>query len=110
MMDVAESRRYRIDVDALAREIGAPVVSMVATRNQGTQELLQTVMEVVKGNVKVTGLRLQYGREVEEELAKLEEVISSNSLSKKYPARWLAVKLLEEDEEIIRKFMELQVG
>ncbi len=110
MMDVAESRRYRIDVDALAREIGAPVVSMVATRNQGTQELLQTVMEVVKGNIKVTGLRLQYGREVEEELAKLEEVISSNSLSKKYPARWLAVKLLEEDEEIIRKFMELQVG
>ena len=110
MMDVAESRRYRIDVDALVREIGAPVVSMVATRNQGTQELLQTVMEMVKGNIKATGLRLQYGREVEEELTKLEEVISSNSLSQKYPARWLAVKLLEEDEEIVRKFKELQVG
>ena len=60
--------------------------------------------------MKVTGLRLQYGREVEEELAKLEKVISTNSLSQKYPPRWLAVKLLEEDEEIIRKFKELQVG
>ena len=110
MMDVAESRKYRIDVDALAREIGAPVVSMVAARNQGTQELLQTVVDVVKGDIKVTGLRLQYGREAEEELAKLEAAITGNALSAKYPARWLAVKLLEEDEEITRKFKELQVG
>jgi len=107
MMDVAESRGYRIDVNALAREIGTPVVPMVATRNQGTRELLQTAVEVAKGNIKVAGLRLQYGREVEEEIAKLEKIISSNSLSKKYPPRWLAVKLLEEDEEIIKKFKEL---
>lgn len=107
MMDVAESRRYRIDVNALVREIGAPVVPMVATRNQGTQELLETVVEVAEGNIERAGLRLQYGREVEEEIAKLEKVISSNSLSQKYPPRWLAVKLLEEDEEIIKKFKEL---
>ena len=110
MMDMAESRRYKIDISALAREIGVPVVPMVATRNQGTQELLQVVVEVVKGNIEVAGLRLQYGREVEEEIDKLEKVISSNSLSKKYPARWLAVKLLEEDEEIIKKFKGVQVG
>jgi ferrous iron transport protein B len=108
MMDVAESRRYRIHVNALAKEIGAPVVPMVATRNQGTQELLKTVVEVAKGNITVTGgLRLEYGREVEEEIAKLEKVISTNSLSQKYPPRWLAVKLLEEDEEIIKRFKEL---
>ena len=107
MMDVAESRGYKIDVNALTEEIGVPVVSMVATRNQGTQELLQTIVEVAKGNIKVTGLRLQYGQEVEEELTKLEKVISTNSLSQKYPPRWLAVKLLEEDEEIMKRFREL---
>jgi len=110
MMDMAESRRYRIDVKALAQEIGAPAVPMVATRNQGTQELLQTVVEVVKGNIEIAGLWLQYGREVEEEITKLEDVISKNSLSKKYSPRWLAVKLLEEDEEIIKKFKEVEVG
>ena len=107
MMDVAESRGYKIDINALTEEIGAPVVSMVAIRHQGTQELLQKIVEVAKGNIKVSGLRLQYGREVEEELAKLEKVISANSLSQKYPPRWLAVKLLEEDEEIIKRFREL---
>jgi len=35
MMDEAESRRYRIDVEALAGEIGAPVVPMVANRTEG---------------------------------------------------------------------------
>jgi len=110
MMDVAESRRYQINVKELSRLLGAPVVPLVATRNQGTQELLQTVVGVVKDNMDVTGLRLQYGREVEEEIAKLEKVISNNSLSKKYSSRWLAVKLLEEDKEIIKKFEEAQVG
>jgi ferrous iron transport protein B len=110
MMDMAESRRYKIDVDVLAREIGVPVVPMVATRNQGTQQLLQTIVAVVEGNIGVAGLRLQYGREVEEEIAKLEKIISNNSLSKKYSPRWLAVKLLEEDEEIAKKFKEVQAG
>jgi len=110
MMDMAESRRYKIDVDVLAREIGVPVVPMVATRNQGTQQLLQTIVAVVEGNIGVAGLRLQYGREVEEEIAKLEKIISNNSLSDKYPPRWLAVKLLEEDEEIAKKFKEVQAG
>jgi len=110
MMDMAESRRYKIDVDVLAREIGAPVVPTVATRNQGTQQLLQTIVAVVEGNIGVAGLRLQYGREVEEEIAKLEKIISNNSLSKKYSPRWLAVKLLEEDEEIAKKFKEVQAG
>ncbi|GAI11262.1 unnamed protein product [marine sediment metagenome] len=110
MMDVAESRKYQINVKELFRLLGTPVVPMVATHNQGTQELLQTIVDVLKSNTEVAGLRLQYGREVEEEVAKLEKVISNNPLSLKYPPRWLAVKLLEEDEEIIKKFKEVEVG
>ena len=110
MMDVAESRRYQINVEELSRLLGAPVVPLVANRNQGTQELLRTAVEVAKGNIEVAGLQLHYGREVEEEISKLESLISNNSLSSKYSPRWLAVKLLEEDEEIIKKFKELQVG
>jgi len=110
MMDVAESRRYQINVKELSRLLGAPVVPLVATRNQGTQELLRTVVDMAKGNIEVAGLQLHYGREVEEEISKLESLISNNSLSSKYSPRWLAVKLLEEDEEIIKKFKELQLG
>jgi ferrous iron transport protein B len=110
MMDIAESRQYQINVSELARLLGVPVVPMVAARNQGTQELLQTLADVVEGSMKVDGIQLHYGREVEEEIAKLENLISSNSLSFKYSSRWLAVKLLEEDKEIISNFKDESVG
>jgi ferrous iron transport protein B len=45
---------------------------------------------------------VDYGREVEEEIARLQEVIEGiPSLTARYPSRWLAIKLLEEDSEIV---------
>ena len=46
---------------------------------------------------------VDYGREIEEEISKLEEFISKIEALKAYPARWLAVKLLENDSEIKAK-------
>jgi ferrous iron transport protein B len=56
------------------------------------------------------GARLQYGREVEEAIVTLEKVIAQSQLSLSYSPRWLAIKLLEEDEEIIKKFREGMAG
>jgi hypothetical protein len=47
---------------------------------------------------------------VEEEISKLEATITGHSLAKRHSPRWLAVKLLEEDSEIIKKFEEVKVG
>jgi small GTP-binding protein len=110
MMDVAQSREYQIDVRQLSHLLGAPVVPMVANRNQGTTELLETIIGVFQGKIDVKGLRIKYGREVEEEITRLETMISDEPRLQKYPSRWLAIKLLEEDEEIIKKFKEAQVG
>jgi ferrous iron transport protein B len=105
MMDEANSRNYRIDVEGLSRLLGAPVVPMVANRNEGTKELIEEIIKVAKGEVQVKELVINYGREVEEEIVKLEKLISQDGeLSQRYSPRWLAVKLLERDEEIIKKF------
>jgi len=103
MMDVAESRGYQIDVTELSRLLGCPVVPMVAARNQGTGDLLETVVGVAAGDIQISGINIQYGHDVEAELAKLENIISSNSLAGSYSPRWMAVKLLEDDKEIINK-------
>ncbi len=110
MMDMARSRRYEIDVEELSRLMGAPVVPMVATRNEGTAELLQTMVDVAGGRVQVGGPRLHYGREVAAEIDNLERIIVGSGLYLNYPLRWLAIKLLEEDEEIIKKFKGAKVG
>lgn len=110
MMDMAESRKYRIDVKSLSQEIGTPVVSMVANRNQGTDGLLDEIVRVAEKKAEVGGVKIEYGQEIENEIAKLEKYISQSHLSLDYPPRWLAVKLLEGDEEIIKKFEEVKVG
>lgn len=110
MMDEADSRSYRIDVEGLSRLLGAPVVPMVANRSRGTVELLEEIVKVAENKAQVKGLKVEYGREVEEEITKLEKFISQSGLSLKYSPRWLAVKLLERDEEIIRKFKEVEHG
>ncbi|MEA3396615.1 MAG: ferrous iron transport protein B [Chloroflexota bacterium] len=47
---------------------------------------------------------VDYGREVENEIGTLEELIEANSaLKARYHSRWLAIKLLEEDSDIITK-------
>jgi ferrous iron transport protein B len=110
MMDEAESKRYKIDVDALSREIGVPVVPMTANRNRGTDDLLDEMIKVFEGQVKVEGVRIEYGREVEKEISSLEKTLATDPLAANYSARWLAVKLLEGDEEIVGKFAEVQSG
>jgi ferrous iron transport protein B len=109
MMDMAEAKGHHIDTKALAQEIGAPVVPMVASRNKGTNELVKEIIRIAKNKIRANPFSLSYGIEAESEIAKLEELISKSPLAQKYPPRWLAVKLLEEDAEIIRKFQEAEV-
>ncbi len=47
---------------------------------------------------------VDYGREVENEIGTLEEIIEANAaLKARYHSRWLAIKLLEEDDDIVDK-------
>jgi len=109
MMDVAESRGYKIDIAKLSGLIGVPVVPLVAARNEGTQELLAAVVDVVEGNARADGIHLQYGHDVEAEITKIEKTIADKLPAGDYSPRWLAVKLLEEDEEIIGKIRQARV-
>ncbi len=110
MMDQADSRNHQIDVKQLSKLLGAPVVPMMANRNRGTEELLKEIVNLAENKVQVKELRVEYGHEVEEEIEKLEKLISWSALAQKYSPRWLAIKLLEEDEEIVKKFEGVKVG
>ena len=101
MMDVAEARGYRIDVDALSSHLGVPVVPMVAHRTGDMGPLLRAVVEAAAESGRPPdGFRLRYVREVEEEIRGLEALVSKTELATRYPATWLTIKLLEEDAQV----------
>lgn len=110
MMDVAQSRGDYIDVKQLSRLLGVPVIPLISSRGQGTEELLQTINCVAVKDTTEGIHQFSYGHEVDKEIANLEVVITTSSLSQKYPTRWLALKLLEEDVEIAKQYKEIELN
>ena len=110
MMDEVEAKQYQIDTDVISTEMGVPVVPMMANRNKGTAELLGEIERIAVEKAGAGGVRLEYGREVETEIARLEAAISPTPMAQKYSPRWLAIKLIEGDAEILSKFEEMISG
>jgi ferrous iron transport protein B len=108
MMDVARSRGYQIDAKKLSGLLGVTVVPLVAARNQRTRDLLITIATASR-QTHPPRQPFNYDSQVEDEIARLEKLVAA-SAAPDYPARWLAVKLLEEDEVITRRFKETAGG
>ena len=106
MMDQADQKGHSIDTLRLSHLLRVPVIRMAANRNRGTAELLREIVVVAEKRTEAKPLKIEYGREVEQEIASLEKLISQTELPQTFLPRWLAVKLLEEDEDIARKFKE----
>ena len=102
MADVAQARGHQIDADNLGTLLGVPVVFTIGTKNQGMEDLLDKVLEVVEDRDTVSRhIHISYGHELEKEIKKIQDVIWQDpSIGERFSTRWLAVKLLENDEAV----------
>lgn len=104
MTDVAQQKGLRFDIEKLSKLLNSPIVQTVGNKSQGITRLLDTVSEMAEQGKVAKFYTLHYGKEIEDELAKIEKVLNSeHKLVEKYGARWLALKLLEQDKEILNK-------
>lgn len=101
MMDVAKKRNITIDVAELARRLEVPVVETVARENRGTKDLLDKLANFIENPVKPVGFKISYGQDIDSALDEMTPIVEENSfLTDKYPARWVALKYLENDEQV----------
>ncbi|NLU10274.1 MAG: ferrous iron transporter B, partial [Tepidanaerobacter acetatoxydans] len=100
MMDEAEKRGIKIDVDSLQRQLGVPIVPMIASRQKGIDDLKSKISEAVKKNA-AEPVKITYGREIDEVVASLAQIIKQSASINDYPADWVALKLLENDKYIL---------
>lgn len=99
-IDVAKSKGMIIDKDKLQAELGIPVVFATATRGEGIYDLVREAVKVATHKPKAKPLR--YRKDLEEKIDQLQNIIEKENLGLQYPARWLAIKLLEGDTEITK--------
>nr|WP_231848304.1 ferrous iron transport protein B [Tepidanaerobacter acetatoxydans] len=100
MMDEAQEREIKIDVDSLQRQLGVPIVPMIASRQKGIDDLKLKISEAVKKNA-AEPVKITYGRKIDEAVASLAQIIKQSAGINDYPADWVALKLLENDEYIL---------
>ena len=104
MFDLAKKRGLRIDIERLSELLGVPLIPTVANKKEGVDELLKAAIKVAEERSGPGRTKVGFGREIQEELLKLELLINKDRvLVDKYPSRWLAVKVLEEDREALKK-------
>ncbi len=100
MMDVAQKRGMKIDVEKLSQRMGLPVVPMVARTGKGREQLLETVAD--HAGSRPAPLKISYGRDIDDTLDEMEARIRSDEfLTDRYPSRWVALKYLENDVQIL---------
>jgi ferrous iron transport protein B len=105
MSDIAERMGLVFDIEQLSNLMQAKIVPTVANKNKGKTELLEAIIQTSQSAPVERIHKISYGSEIEEELAKIEKLIADKeySLAQKYGAKWLTLKLLEQDDEIRAK-------
>ena len=106
MSDVAEDMGIKYDLKKMAEMTGATIVSTVGRTNIGTKELLEATVSVAASQ-KAPGVTINYGDLLEGKISELvEELKQAGTVT--YPLRWVAVKLLEKDADVIGKVMRFE--
>ncbi len=102
MIDVAESRGITVKADELSKLLGVPVIPIIARSGQGTDHLLQAACAVAGDQTTWQPLAISYGDDLDATLLHLVEDIEKQAfLTDRYPARFTAIKYLENDEQIL---------
>jgi ferrous iron transport protein B len=110
MTDVAKSKGIQIDAEKLSILLDIPVVLTVGNKNKGTNHLIQTIISEAKAFAQgKTGRDIIYSKEVENCISLMVRHLEKYAFKENiFSYRWTAVKLLENDEIILKNFKENQ--
>jgi ferrous iron transport protein B len=101
MLDVGTHQGIQIDVEALQKSLGLPVVPMVATKNRGIRELVSEIIKVSKKEREYKPRLPGVAADHLDIYQRLMELIKGY-IPLPYTEIWVGTKLMEGDPEISR--------
>ena len=104
MTDILENKGQKIDYKKLEEKYNVVAVPIVASKNKGTEELLNIVTDVLSKKKTVKPISIDYGKEINKEKDTICQLISEDlNLVLKYPVNFLAVELIKKESYAIEK-------
>jgi ferrous iron transport protein B len=104
MIDVAKDRGIEIKAEVLEKLLQVPVVPIIARSGFGKEQLVDACLRITTKETTWNPRDISYGEDLDSTLAELVTKIEEVSLlSESYPARYTAIKYLENDDQILEK-------
>lgn len=104
MMDVAKDRGIEIKAEVLEKLLQVPVVPIIARSGFGKEALLDACIRMTTKEQQWNPRDISYGEDLDTTLTTLVAKIEETALLRDtYPARYTAIKYLENDEQILEK-------
>ena len=101
MSDEADKEGIEIDEQQLSAILGVPCIKTSATDKRGADALKHAIVETYEKEE--TTSKVVYSDHIEEEIAHIVSFMQEKNYKSTVPYRHLAVKLLQEDEDVYKK-------
>jgi len=101
-IDIAKKREISFDVKKMEKVIGVPVIPMNAKNGEGIEELKAMISGMAEGKATTNPITPIYDEPIEREIGHISGVLNETPLAQCYNVRWLAIKLLTRDQEVIK--------
>ncbi len=107
MYDELSDKGLDFDFNKFGKMVGIPFVPTVGTKGKGIKELFRKVIEVFEDKDKtVRHIHINYGNTLESSINNIQDkikIIENYSITDRISSRFLAIKLLENDDAIIKE-------
>lgn len=100
MSDMAEARGLEFDIEAMSRLMGVPIVPTEGHRGKGIDELVAAARQAATTTCRPAEIR--YGADLEQSIKRIVAQLNGQMPQMPTPQqRWTAIKLLENDAEVL---------
>lgn len=101
-IDLTKKKGITIDFKKVEKALGIPVVPMNAKEGIGINDLKETIVAMADGKVTTNPVTPVYDELIEREISHISKILKGTPLAEKYNLRWLSIKLLTRDGEVIK--------
>lgn len=101
LLDEANKKKIHINFKELERILGVPVIGTIAKKKKTLKKILEKLLDICNKKIESKPRRIKYTQEIEDCVDIVKEKIEKTNFADKRLNRWIALKIIDGDKEII---------
>lgn len=101
MADEAKKKNIQINIKELSKQLNLTIIPTVAPKGEGIKELIREAIKLSEQD-KSSVYKVDYGKDIEKEIGSIKEAMEECTATLEYPVEWAALRLLENDEYVMK--------